>query len=567
MPGAPPDRCSSRVGANPTATHCVAHCAPFRIANLGTLMSGHRHCESSSINQPEPRSHARLGLRKAALTLLLAAAAAASPAAQASPAAGEINTRPAEFRLGAERVELPGDEGMTLVGTTYRIGVAPGFSVGPAAYGAIGGRRGGLFTLGLEAGWQGQLAGPLGLDLGFYAGGGGGGSAPVGSGLMLRPHADLLWDFGGFRAGLSLAQVRFSGGQIDSTQVGLVLVSDGAFRFLPGRPTTGLLLQGDAGAQRSGVGFDRVQAVYGRLRPQAGSQRIAGGGALSEPIGLIGVRLLRGFGEHAYWGLEAAGAASGGVAGYAEYLASLGAERQLGHERLQLGARAALGMGGGGDIDVGGGLLWKAAAYARWRLTPQLGVLVETGWAGAPQGSLRARQSSVALDWWLDHRSASAGGQGATASSALARMEWTAGVERYRAARRDGGERSLEAVVLRVNRFLGPRLYLSGEAHSAYGGGAGGYSAGLLGLGAQWPLGEQWHLGLQASLGAAGGGGVDTQGGAIMQPMAFVGRQLSPGLALRLGAGAIRSWSGPLRSPVLEASLVFGFGVAGRAAP
>jgi hypothetical protein len=42
-----------------------------------------------------------------------------------------------------------------------------------------------------------------------YVGGGGGGVAMVGGGLMVRPHADLLYKFDGGTAGVSVSQVRF----------------------------------------------------------------------------------------------------------------------------------------------------------------------------------------------------------------------------------------------------------------------------------------------------------------------------------------------------------------------
>jgi len=115
-----------------------------------------------------------------------------------------LTIRPAQVRLGIEKVHLPGNEAMGLVGSTYLVDIGHGLWIGPAAYGAISGQRGGLFTFGAEAAWRAPLPGPLALDLGFYAGGSGGGAAPVGGGLMLRPHADLTWNFGPYRAGVSL---------------------------------------------------------------------------------------------------------------------------------------------------------------------------------------------------------------------------------------------------------------------------------------------------------------------------------------------------------------------------
>ena len=60
-----------------------------------------------------------------------------------------------------QRIELPGNEGMGLVGTTYLLELAPSLWFGPAAYGAISGERGGLFTLGGELAWRRASAGPL----------------------------------------------------------------------------------------------------------------------------------------------------------------------------------------------------------------------------------------------------------------------------------------------------------------------------------------------------------------------------------------------------------------------
>ncbi|MEO6744005.1 MAG: hypothetical protein ABIS28_14245, partial [Caldimonas sp.] len=113
----------------------------------------------------------------------------------------------AHARIGFERIKLPGDERVGLVGTSYLVDVPllEGLSAGPAVYGAITGRRGGFFAIGGEAAWRRQLAGPLGIELGLFAGGGGGAGAPAGGGLMLRPHADLLWDFGRFALGLSVS--------------------------------------------------------------------------------------------------------------------------------------------------------------------------------------------------------------------------------------------------------------------------------------------------------------------------------------------------------------------------
>jgi hypothetical protein len=486
--------------------------------------------------------------------LLATAVLACGARAHAQPAADPQVVIPAEVRVGIEKVTLPANESMGLVGTTYLLELGHGFSGGPAAYGAISGRRGGLFTVGAELAWRQRLVAPVDLDLGIYAGGGGGGAAPVGGGLMLRPHADLLWDFGPYRAGVSWSQVRFANGDISSRQLGLVWSAKPDFRYLP----RDRIAERVDPTGRAGMGFDRLQAVFGVYKPRSGARR-ASGGPLDAKIGYVGARVERAIDDHAYWGLEASGAAKGGVAGYAEYLGTLGTETTFWPNVLTLGARVALGMGGGGDVGVGGGLLAKAGVYGTVRLTRELGLSLEAGYTRAPQGTFRAVHGAASLNWVLDDPIA------ITAPPRNVRTEWVGGIERYDALRRDGATRILQSVVLKVHRFVSPHVYLSGQVHSGYGGGAGGYTSGLFGVGTQWPLFGRFHVGADALIGAAGGGGVETHGGAIVKPNVYVGADLGPSTSVRLGAGRIRSLqSGGLDSGTLDLTFAFTFGVPSR---
>ena len=91
--------------------------------------------------------------------------------------------------------------------------------------------------------------------------------------------------------------------------------------------------------------------------------------------------------------------------------------------------------------------------------------------------------------------------------------------------------------------------------------GAGAYSVGLFGLGTQWEVARHVRVGAEMLAGAAGGGGVDTQGGAIVQGVGYVDFTLNDALSLRVGGGKIKSVHGGLDAPLLDAALVFRFGV------
>lgn len=488
-------------------------------------------------------------LVQACLGLVLSVAGAV-PALAAE--ADGVSVPTAHARIGFERVRFPGEERVGLVGTSYLVDVPAlsGLAVGPAVYGAITGARGGFFTIGGEVAWRRQLAGPFGIEVGLYAGGGGGAGAPQGGGLMLRPHADLLWDFGPYALGVSLSRVRFPNGQIDSTQVGLVFDAINDFRFVPaariGTPVRG--------AGRSGLGFDRIQLVTGVYHTRSGTT-LTDGSLAPRNIGILGIRAEQAFDSSTYWGLEANGAGQHGVAGYAEYLGTLGYETEVVRDRINVGGRVALGMGGGGGIRTAGGVLAKAAVYGVIRLSNALGFALEAGVTSAPRGNFRAAHASAALVWALD--GPASGGAPARAT----RADFSGGLERYDAARRDGSTRALIADVLKINRYVSPNFYLAGQVHSALEGGAGGYSVALLGAGWNQPLGAGLHVGAELLGGASGGGGVDSRG-VIVQPMAYVGYQLSPSVALRVGAGRVKALHGPLASPVVDLSLVFTYGVS-----
>ena len=493
------------------------------------------------------------GRRTGGLLAIVALAAAPRLALAQEAASPTLSSPASHARIGFERVRFPGDgPRVGLVGTTYLIDVAgaSGLALGPAVYGAISGDHGGFFSLGGEVAWRHRLIGPVGVELGLYAGGGGGGGAPAGSGLMLRPHADLVWDLGAVAIGASVSKVRFSGGKIDSNQVGLLININSDFRFVPAER----LSEPAPGGGRAGLGFDRVQFVGGVYRTPEG-KTLTDGSPLPRTISTFGARAEHALGSNAFWGLEANRAGGSGVGGYAEYLGTAGVEVEAVRDVLTVGARAALGMAGGGGVSTGGGLLVKGGVYGILRLGNDLGVSLEAGYAHAPDGNFRAAQGSIGLVWALD--GPASGGPAARP----ARTDFSAGAERYDAPRTDGSDGALTAVALKLDRYLSPNFYVTGKVLSAAGGGASGYTSALVGAGWMQPLGPRLHVGAELLAGAGGGGGVAVDG-ALVQPRVFVGVNITPTLALRAGAGRIRAIDGPLNSNVFDVSLTLAYGLS-----
>lgn len=490
-----------------------------------------------------------------ALLCCFCCSASVSHAAEGDAQSGAVMSNNASLRFGYERITLPADEKMGMLGTTYLIEVSPHLYLGPAAYSSVVGQRGGFYTVGGELAWRQKLVSNLSLEAGAYVGGGGGGSSLVGGGLMLRPHADLMWDFGGYRAGVSASSVRFPNGHVHSNQIGLMVDFD--MHFL--HTGFGYSDQELSTTGRTGVGFDRAIAFVGAYHPRSGVKLLSGA-PMQSSIGYVGTRMERMITPYVFAGLEAAGANTGGVAGYAEFLATAGAEVPLLDNHLTVGTRVALGTGGGGSVSVGGGVLVKAGAYATANVTKNFHVSLEGGMAKSPQGDFRATYGTLGMRWDLDHP------YNVGSPSKLVVNEWVVGTQHYyKAMRNSGTALDMDVFTLKLNRYLSESIYLTGQAHSAYAGHAGGYSVGLIGAGYRTSRSYSgWYAGAEALAGAAGGGSVSTSGGVVWQPLAYVGVGLSKSVSARLSAGRIISTKGELNSNVLELGLSYAFGTTRR---
>jgi hypothetical protein len=220
-----------------------------------------------------------------------------------------LTQRAAMTHITAEKIQFASNENMGLLGANYLVETLPNLYLGGAVYGALTGQRGGFFTIGSELAWHQKFNDVWAWETGIYAGGGGGGSAnsQVGGGLMLRPHVDLLRNFGSYNIGVSMAQVRFPSGTINSTQLGLVLAANTDFLQVS------KLSQPLSKTLRTGVGFDRVHAVVASYQGQIFAQT-----KVKNKVGLVGFRMEQLRTENLFWGIEASGAATGYV-GHAKF--------------------------------------------------------------------------------------------------------------------------------------------------------------------------------------------------------------------------------------------------------
>ena len=92
----------------------------------------------------------------------------------------------------------------------------------------------------------------------------------------------------------------------------------------------------------------------------------------------------------------------------------------------------------------------------------------------------------------------------------------------FDAERKTSDPKDMSLIGLRLDRFFGPSVYVTGQAHAAHTGHAGGYAMGLLGVGFEHSLEGSGRLSFAAEVvgGGSGGGGVDVGGGGTLQAQA-----------------------------------------------
>lgn len=482
---------------------------------------------------------------------------AGSGQADASETAA-LRSKPALLRMSYEILDLGASETMGLAGVHYLVNVRPDWYVGASGFGALQGERGGFFTGGFTVGTGRRIASRWVLDAGVFVGGGGGGAAPQGGGLMVRPHVGVSHDVGGVIVGGGVSYVTFPNGGIDSTQLNLTLGVPFDAYYGRARDAGKSVYAGDLVGRK----LQRAEwlATMGVYRP-TGEAVTTEGAAMASSLKRVGFEYRQHLDPHRYFFVETAGAVGGESDGFAELLAGAGYRIALG-SRAHLGASLAAGGAGGGRVDTGGGLVAKARVGLDYDLTPALKLGLEGGRIESG-GSFGANFYGLSLGYRIGAIGAGDTGQPWQGGETRLAKWRLLGVQHtyLDAARKPGHTQDMSLIGLKIEKFVTNTVYLTGQAHGAYSGDAGGYAAGLVGAGWEIPLREDGRLSFNAELavGAAGGGGVDVEGGAIVQPQVGLTWRFNPQLGVRLEAGRIRARDGTLDSNVVGAGLTYEF--------
>ncbi len=485
----------------------------------------------------------------AALAMLLVCAQAS---AQTLPAIGR-----ADWSLGAqlEQWQLPAGESMGLTRLMLRRELGRYLSAGVDSYAAVRGSRGGFITLGVGGEARYPLGEALSLEAGLSvaAGGGRGGYELAGGGLMLREALGLSYRLGYTDAvTVGASRVDFpNGGRITSTQLYVGYRHGFSSLYVPVEPTAALTL--DLSAAEASP--QQVGAYVQWLSADSGAHLGAGGP--QQNLGLVGASWRIAMGDGLFARIEAAGAASGANSGYMQILGAVGYRRSL-SEHLALEGSAAIGAGGGGDVDSGGGLLLQAAVGVELRVTRRDVLTLEATRLKAASGSFGARGLTL--------RAAHGFGPSEDAPAGTPREPVAHTVrirlvdQQYRGtstAWSSRPNREFGTLGVQADYFVSPYFFLTGQGLAAYSGRNGAYMIGLVGGGGRLPLSQHVHAQLEALAGAAGGGGVEVGAGVVGQLNASLGYQAASGLGLQLSIGRLQARRGGFAANVAGVSFTY----------
>jgi len=481
---------------------------------------------------------------------------------------------PTAWRFNFELVKIPntGEKKMGLLGVNYLVDANPWIYFGLGGYGAVSGDRGGLFVLGAEAGIHHKIIGNLSGEAGYYVGGGGGRSSLVGGGLMVRPHVGLNYDFKYFLLGAELSNVRFPNGVINSTQAALVLTIPDTITFSSpengGKIINCLNVLSDKVANFMQFSENYI-ALLEQTYSQTHSSRDASGYVDTSSMSTIGVELGHYLNPHYFGFVKASGAFSGQHNGYMDILGGLGYRLKFTSflKNLALKAKLAVGAGGGGNTDTGGGILLEPNIGAEYQITPKISVEVDGGYLFAPNGKFRATTLTLRLNYRLFWGSLESESQSASVSNALPWefTEWRVRVVNqtyFRPQRTININPNINLVGVKFDNFITPNFYITGQGNSAYSGkNAGGYASGLVGLGLRskrfW--GEHFDVNAEMLVGAGGGGSLDVAGGVLLHPVVGLTYYFNHYLGLQAEVGRIFGPRGKLNATTLDCGLVFDF--------
>lgn len=459
-------------------------------------------------------------------------------------------------------IKMPIDEdgnpevNMGITGVHFNLWLNKSFYTGVGFYGSVNGKRGGMFTLGINAGLKTDITKKLFLDTGFHLGAGGGASTPDGGGAMLLPHINLGYNFNHFSATFGYSHINFfDKGNINSSQlrVGIhipISYNYATFKNKEKRLNSNYLKNSSWNQSSKKIS---LMMHLNNLSPYGASQFINGVSLKGKTIRLAGFEIDSYFNNNWFGFFKTDGAFDGIRGGYMDIFLGAGYHFSMNKNRTNILAKLGVGAGGGGGADTQGGFLVYPDISIEQLLFDNVYLSINKGYIATPNQKFTNSTLGLGLKYYVNH-SGIKNESKSYSKSVFKGIEVILGQELYLNAKRmTQPTENLHQFALQLNLFLTNNIYLAGHTSFANFGNAGAYAEGIVGAGYQTKslINDKINLFTQVLIGAAGGGDISTGEGLIIKPSIGLNYKLNEKLKIRTSLGKVKSKGGSLNSTSL----------------
>ncbi len=455
-------------------------------------------------------------------------------------------------------IKMPGNEkDMDFTGVHYNLKLNDWSYAGVGIYGAVGGIRGGFFTLGINAGIQQKITDNLFIDTGFHFGGGGGAAAPDGGGAFILPHLNLGYNFKYFSTTAGYSYVNFfDKGTIKSSQFNVAVQIPLSFENANFEERENSFKIDDFKNSSWNTPSNRISLLM-----HLNNLSVTKGNYKGKTIRLAGFELNSYLTDNIFFFVKADGAYHGIKAGYMDVLLGGGYHLSMNKNRTNILAKFGIGAGGGGGVETKGGFLIYPDISIEQKLFDNIYASINKGYLMSPDAHFSSSTLGFGLKYYIDKDGTSSKGNDFSIGK-FKGLEAIIKQDLYFNASRDTGiNENMHQISLQINFFLNKYVYASGQTSFANFGDAGAYAEGIVGLGIQSNSFFNNTTSVFAQLlgGAAGGGGISTGQGLIAKPSIGVNYKLGNKLNLRGGLGYVKARGGSLSSTYLNFGINYNF--------
>ncbi|MFL0084422.1 hypothetical protein R5N98_01215 [Tenacibaculum maritimum] len=464
-------------------------------------------------------------------------------------------------------IKMPKNEvNMDFSGVHYNLKPTNWSYVGLGIYGAIGGIRGGFFTLGINAGIQKNISKKLFIDTGVHFGGGGGASAPDGGGAFILPHINLGYDFKYFSTTVGWSYVNFfDRGAIKSHQINAAIQIPLSFDYSNfDKRENQFSIENLKNTDWDQSSSDYSLLVHLNNLSVKGKSRFNNSELTSikgRIIRLAGFELDAYINESFFTFIKADGAYEGIPAGYMDLFVGAGYHLSMNKNRTNILAKFGIGAGGGGGVDTKGGFLIYPDLSIEQKVFDDMYISLNKGYLMTPDSHFLTSTFGFGLKYYINKDGISSN-RGIFNDFVFKGLEAIVKQDVYFDAARNGHfTQDMHQISLQINFFLNKYVYGAGQTSFANFGSAGAYAEGIIGVGIQTTpfLNKKVATFLQVLGGAAGGGGISTGEGLIIKPSAGISYKLTNALNIRSSFGYVKASGGNLSSPFVNLGVNYSF--------